>query len=164
MVHAGQVGTIRTVQLGSGLVAFQSRLLRASPPRCSTSTKRGRKGGARALSVWLCLESVPSFSGQRVLDRRDQWGPLILTLSNSTRCILTAALSPHHVSHSPVARHRNQIHHKERPPRICPERVSFSSKISEPTRPAGKCHVNLIYTSILIRIHTHTYRERERTT
>lgn len=132
-------------------MAFQSRLLRASPPRCSMSKKRGRKGGARALLVWLCLESVLSFSGQRVLDRRDQWGSLVLTLSNSTRCILTAALSPYHVSHSPVARHRNQIHHKERPPRICPERVSFSSKISKPAGPAGRCHVNLIYTSILIR-------------
>lgn len=145
VVHAGQVGAIRTVQLGSGLVAFQSRLLRASPPRCSTRKKRGRKGGRRALFRFGCVWNLfSSFPGQRVLDRRDQWGPLVLTLSNSTRCILTAVLSPHYVSHSPAARHRNQIHHKERPPRICPEQASrhvFIENFS--TSRTGKCDVIL---------------------
>ncbi|KYN01953.1 hypothetical protein ALC62_07256, partial [Cyphomyrmex costatus] len=93
----------RSVQLGSGLVAFQSQLLRS----CNITPLSGKeeRKGRRAFFVWLCLKSVP--------DGRDQWGPLVLTLSNSTCCILTAVLSLHLISHSPVARHRNQIHHKE---------------------------------------------------
>lgn len=90
-------GTCRTgwngpgLYTGSGLVAFQSRLLRA-PPRClPVWRRRGRiRGGLLRFVAGICS------SFRRV--HKYQWGPEALTLSNSTCRILTAVLSLHRPS------------------------------------------------------------------
>lgn len=95
VVHAGQVGTIRTVRLRSGLVAFQSRLLRASPPRCCPA-KRREKGGA--LSQFGDVSGICSFVSEQhsfVHRRKRSMGPHdINIISNSnplhTNCRIIA--------------------------------------------------------------------------
>lgn len=132
MVHTGQVGTTIYSDRGScGIPELASSCI-TTPLFGEEERKRER--GERCAFSFRCVWNL--FLRSRTAHTRREGSmesPLALTLSNSTRCILTAVLSPHHMSHSPVARHRNQILNKERPTQrheFAPSTpfASFSSK------------------------------------
>lgn len=97
-VHAGQVGTIRTVHGESGLVRHSRVDFFVHHHGASVAKRGGREEDA------LSQLGVSGIRCSSVAEARhdgtDQWGAFssALTLSNSTCCILTAVLSPYHVS------------------------------------------------------------------
>jgi hypothetical protein len=75
--------TAMTVQRGAGTTCLRSRCVLANdvasiPEECINHTRSTRKGTHRALSQWLCLQTIPRL-------------PHLRTLPRATKEVMTAA-------------------------------------------------------------------------